>query len=380
MIKRYPVILLLIFFLLKLTDAAAEKQSRPILFYHEKSSAPELKELVNSYDYRKYISSGKDEFRKMILLKNWVYKKISYNFKARDKSLRNALKILHSSKYGEHFVCANLAAVFMQSALSLGWTSRYFFFRNSTGDKHATNDVWSNKFNKWIFIDVTWNLHLEKKGVPLSIAEAREQWLKNRGRDLVYVFGAGKERVEYRYSDFPVRRNDSKVWSRHPLDWNWLAYTKEVALVGRNDFFTLGDGDGRNIWDHIYIIKDRHNSEDKKWAFRNKKPVKKIEDMFHKLNHALINIEQRPVIMNDELFTINVLKWKSILKVDLRSSGKKSYTPYFKAFFIRVDDGEWVRGGKSFFWVLKPGLNILRVRIVNTFGVFGPVSIVRIMY
>lgn len=380
MMKRYPVILLLIFFLLKLTDAAAEKQSRPILFFHEKSSAPELKELVNSYDYREYISSGKDEFQKMILLKNWVYKKIRYDYKASDRSLRNAMKVLKGSKYGEPFICTSLAAVFMQSALSLGWTSRYFFLRKRAGNVHASNDVWSNKYNKWIFIDVTWNLHLKKRGIPLSIAEARDEWLKNRGRDLVYVFGAGKERVEYRHRDFPVRRNDSSVWNRHPLNRNWLAYMEEVALVGRNNFFTRGDGDGRNIWDNIYIIKDRYNSGDKKWAFRNKKAVNKIEDMFHMLNHALINIEQRPVIMNDELFTINVLKWKSILKVELSSSGKKSYTPYFKGFIIRVDDGEWGRGSKSFFWVLKPGLNILRVRIVNTFGVFGPVSTVRIMY
>ncbi len=378
--KRYSLILLLIFFLLKLAGAAAEKQSKPIIFFHEKSSAPELKELVNSYDYREYISGGKDEFQKMILLKNWVYKKISYDFKAKDQTLRNALKVLSSSKYGEHFLCTNLAAVFMQSALSLGWTSRYFFLRKSSGNEHATNDVWSNKFNKWVFIDATWNLHLEKKGIPLSIAEAREEWFKNRGRELVYVFGAGRERIEYRYADFPVRRKDSRVWSRYPLDRSWLAYLEEVALVGRNDFFTRGDGDGRNIWDHIYIIKDRHNSGDTKWAFRKRKAVKKIEDMFHMLNHALINIEQRPVIMNDELFTINVLKWKSILKVELSSSGSRSYTPYFKGFFIRVDDGEWVRGGESFFWVLKPGLNILRVRIVNTFGVFGPVSTVRIMY
>lgn len=354
--------------------AFTEKQMKPIVFYHEESDTPQLKKLLKSYDYREYISAGKDEFRKMILLKHWVYKSIDYDFKAEDKTLRNAIKILNGSKNGQSFLCTSLSALFMQCALSMGWTSRYFFLRKSTGQEHATNDLWSNQYKKWVFVNVTWNLHLEKDRIPLSIAEARTEWFKNRGRDLIYVFGAGKERVEYTYIDFPVKRKESRVWKRFPLDKKWLGYMEQVALVGRNDFFTHRDGDGRNIWDHIYIIKDRYNSEDKKWAFRNRQPVNNIRDMFHKLNNAIINIEGWSLVRNDKF----VVKWNKVIRIKLKSTGKNTYTPYFSKYMVSINDGKWIETGKRFKWMLKPGLNSLRVRIVNSFGVKGPVSSVTI--
>jgi hypothetical protein len=372
--KFFKYIPLFCFFMFILADARAEKQLKPIVFYYEESDTPQLKELINSYNYKEYISTGKDEFQKMARLKNWVYKNMRYDFSARNQNLRNALKILHSSKNGQPFLCTNLSAVFMQSALSLGWTSRYFFLRKSTGQEHASNDVWSNQYSKWVFMDVTWNLHLEKNGVPLSIAEARSEWFRNRGKDLVYVFGAGKERVEYTSINFPVKRRDSKVWSRFPLDRKWLGYMAQVALVGRNNFFTYRDGDGRNIWDHIYIIKDRHNSGDKKWAFRNRPPVKSTEDMFHKLNFAIINIDGWVLVRNDKF----VIKWNKVLGIRLESSGKYSYTPYFRKFMVSVNNGKWIETGKKFKWMLKPGINLLRVRIVNSFGANGPISSVKI--
>ncbi len=363
------------FFLISmLADAGAEEQLKPIVFYYEKSDIPQLRELLDSYNYKKYISAGKNEFQKMALLKNWVYKNISYDYRTNNQTLRNALKVLHGSENGQPFLCTNFAAVFMQSAISLGWTSRYFFLRKRTGQEHATNDLWSNQYGKWIFMDATWNLHLEKNGIPLSIAEARKEWFKNRGKDLVYVFGAGKERVEYTSINFPVKRRDSSVWSRFPLDRNWLGYMEQVALVGRNNFFTYRDGDGRNIWDHVYIIKDRYNSNDRKWAFRNRKPVNSIEDMFHKLNYAIINIEGWVLVRSD---TVGV-KWNRVVRVRVKSSGKNSYTPYFSKFIVSINNGKWIETDSRFKWMLKSGMNILKVRIINKFGVAGPISSVRI--
>jgi hypothetical protein len=372
--KKPTYLLLLSIFIFSHADANAEEQTKPIVYYHEESNTPELKELLESYNYREYISAGKDEFQKMALLKNWVYKNIRYSFSAKDQSLRNSLKILQGAKFGQPFLCTNLSAVFMQSALSLGWTSRYFFLRKPSGPEHATNDIWSNQHGKWVFMDTTWNLHLEKNGIPLSIAEARSEWFKNRGRDLVYVFGAGKERVEYTYINFPVKRRDSRVWSRLPLDRKWLGYLEQVALVGRNNFFTYRNGEGRNIWDHIYIIKDRHNSGDRKWPFRKRKPVKSLDEMFHKLNYAIINIEGWILVRNDKY----VVKWSRVINIKLKSWGKNSYTPNFSKFMVSIDEGKWFETNERLKWILKPGMNKLSVRVINSHGVKGPISSLKI--
>ena len=57
----------------------------------------------------------------MCRLKDWVFRKIKFG-KSHDAGLRNAVKILRLTDEGKEFYCTNGSAVFMQCALSLGWT------------------------------------------------------------------------------------------------------------------------------------------------------------------------------------------------------------------------------------------------------------------
>ncbi len=75
--------------------------------------------------------------------------------------------------------------------------------------------------------------------------------------------------MAYSSKNFPVRRDDSELWRRMPLSEKWLAYTLEIAVVGRNDFFSHADGSGRDIWSDIYILKDKYNRKDRRWPFRH---------------------------------------------------------------------------------------------------------------
>ena len=49
-------------------------------------------------------------------------------------------------------------------------------------------------------------------------------------------------------------------------------------------------------------------------------------------------------------------------------------TPNFSVFQVRFDEAPWVETACRFDWELHPGLNVMRVRSVNTCGREGIVS------
>lgn len=346
---------------------AADVQSSPILFYHESSDRPGIKNLVEEFQYDRFILDGMDEYGRMTLLKDWVYSRIPYDLNYIDSELRDARLILRRARNRDSFLCTNLSAVYLQCAVSLGWTVRYIFLRKSTGEEHAANDIWSNQFRKWIYIDTSWNIHVEKQGVPLSLYEIRIEWTRNKGRDLIFVYGAGATMKKYSIHQLPVTRQESKIWSYLPLNRGWLDYTYEVAVVGRNDFFSCVERNcSGEIWDPMYIILDRLNRHDRGWAFRDRKRVSSLRQLFHDINRVDISIEGRS---GKRWFTP-----RRSVEVSLDAFGKNNFTPNLEGFLVRVNGGQWKTAGDRFVCVLPPGDNIVRARVVNRFGVLGPVS------
>jgi hypothetical protein len=260
---------------------------------------------------------------------------------------------------GASFHCTHFAAIYMQTAVSMGWTSRYLFVRNTEREEHATNEIWSNEWAKWIFIDVTWNLHIEKDGVPLSGLEIRKEWLANGGEDLVYVFGAGEDEIRYTAADFPVERDDNNAWSWWPIDEIFMTYTYQMAFVTRNDFFSHSDGSGADIWDRIVVLKDSVNGGDKGWSLRDRPNIQDMRALYHDVNRvdiAACELDNRTVMLKLDAF------------------GPYNDSPNFETYLVRVGDGEWE---------VSDGMVTLRgrerkvpvqARIRNKFGVLGPVT------
>ena len=150
--------------------AAADVQKEPVLFYHESSEEPRLEALLQEFDFSEYSSAGLTEFEQMILLKDWVYRHIPYELNYGDSELRDSINILRRAKKGDAFLCTTMSTVFLQCAVSMGWTPRHIFLRKPTKEEHAGNDIWSNQYRKWVYIDgATWNIHFEKQGMPLGV-------------------------------------------------------------------------------------------------------------------------------------------------------------------------------------------------------------------
>ena len=336
-----------------------ERQWQPLRFIHESHETPGLAQLRSEFDFDEYALRGTSELGQMLLLKNWVFENVDFKHNYPLGNLRNALEILRLERSGATFHCSHFAAVYMQCAVSMGWTARYFFLRNVKEEEHAVNEVWSNQLGKWIFVDVTWNVHIEKGGVPLSILEIRNEWIRNGGRDVVYVFGAGENEARYTHEDFPVERSDNNAWIWWPLDEIFITYTWEIALIGRNDFFSGRVGEGEGFWDLIYIVRDSLNDWDTGWSLRGRTDVDDMRALYHDVNR--VDIHASPA---DE----------HTLAVHLDAFGPYNYSPNFQGFEIRLNGGAWKSADADFTWELNRRRNLLEARMRNRFGVSGPVT------
>ncbi|MBP7735552.1 MAG: transglutaminase domain-containing protein [Spirochaetes bacterium] len=345
---------------------ASDKQTVPLVFHHESSEEPRVEQLLREFDFSSQVSAGLTEFQEMALLKNWVYSHIPYDLNYADSELRDSIRILRRAAKGEAFICTTISTVFLQTAVSMGWTPRQIILRKPTGDEHAGNDIWSNQYRKWVYIDPTWNIHVERRGVPLSISEIRREWLKNNGHDIVYVFGAGKNEKRYTTADLPVRRKDSKIWSLIPLDRSWLSYSNEIAVLGRNDFFSCCNPNGANAWDPMYVMIMKRSWKDRFKTFFSKSSGYSSTALFYDLNRVDIRIEGKGDGKQGP--------GRKAVEVRLNAFGGNAYTPNFMEYLITLNGSDWKVTGDRFTWKLEPGENVVRARVMNRFGVVGPIA------
>jgi hypothetical protein len=122
---------------------------------------------------------------------------------------RGALEVLGAIDEGHRFFCAQYGQVLVSAAASLGWVDRLLALRRHQGanrvggsTEHTTTEIWSNQYRKWVMLDPTSNLHVERDGVPLNAWEIRQEWFYREGKDLVFV--VGQDRKRYRKAELPI--------------------------------------------------------------------------------------------------------------------------------------------------------------------------------
>jgi hypothetical protein len=353
MIKK--TVAALLFILVAGGLAANERQMRPYRFTHESFNSQQLVKLRATADFIKYVSAGRTEYEKMLLLKDWVYSNLKYSFESPVPELLDSLEIMKLRDDGTTFLCVSYAALYLQCSLSLGWTARYIFLRSPSNKQHAAVDVWSNQYKKWIYMDPTWNMSVEEKGVPMSILEIRQRWLNKKFSSMRFVFSGGEKAKRFKNSKFPFRGGNSELWRKRPVDTVWLSYVNEVSVVDRNDLFNFTSPD---IYPDVYVIKDK----------RNQKAVKKRQHIPAKALFAPCNMPS---------YAINKIKDDPInMEIKLTYNTKKSFTPSFDHFEIENED-KWITSDSKF---VAPKIQLrtgIKMRAVNVLGVAGPVVVIK---
>ncbi len=310
---------------------------------------PKLKELRERYKLDEVIAPGKNEFDRQVLLMDWTHRQFK-KFGRPSASPKGALEILRDIEQGHTFFCAHYAKVFVSSAASLGWVDRELALRRHQGTatggstEHSSTEIWSNQYRKWVMLDPTSNMYLEKDSVPLNAFEIRQEWFYHEGKALVFVIG--KERKRYKKTDLPIFLKRFAGFGDLVVSPDELDKYGFTAYIPNTDFMDAGEDYAK-----MFIVKDKL-CEGTRWHERTV-PANPAVDPYFPIGQAALSLRADA----------------GAIIVSL-----KTMTPNFKRYEVQIDGGGWESSKDHFVWSVHPGPNRLEVRTVNQFGVHGPIS------
>jgi hypothetical protein len=319
-------------------------------FHFDTFENPKLRELRERYHLDEVVAPGRDEFDRQVLLMDWTHRQFQ-KFGQPSAKVRGALEILDAVGKGNTFFCAQYADTLVSCAASLGWVDRPLALRRHQGvnkaggsTEHSVTEIWSNQYRKWVMLDPTSNMFLEKDGVPLDAYEIRQEWFYHDGAGLVFV--VGKERKTYRRADLPI------FLQRFPGFGDLTVEPDELDKYGFTGFVPNTNlMDAGPDWGHMFIIKD-HLCDGTQWHIRPV-PEHPATDPYFPIDQAALSLRVAGGKIEASLRTL---------------------TPNFKTFEAQRDGGAWEPIADHFTWSVHPGANHLAVRSVNQFGVTGPLS------
>ena len=320
-------------------------------FTFDRFDNPKLKELREKYKLDEVVAPGKDEFDRQVLLLDWTHRQFK-KFGRPSANPRGALEILKNVEEGHTFFCAQYGHTFCSAAASLGWVDRTLALRRhrdypgAGSPEHTSTEIWSNQHRKWIMVDPTANMFVEKDGVPLNAYEIRTEWFTREGKDL--VFSIGKERKKHRKADLPIFLGRFSGFGDLTVPANEMEKYGFTAYIPNTNLMDAGPDYGK-----MFIVKDAL-CEGTKWHERTT-PANPAVDCYFPIGQAAMSLSPSG----------------GGVKVELRT-----LTPNFKEYRLQIDGGGWKTAEASFVWTLRAGSNRLEARTVNQFGVEGPVSTV----
>ncbi len=320
-------------------------------FRFDSSNNSKLKELREHYHLEAVVAPGKDEFAQQIQLLDWVHRRFK-KFGRPSTPAKGALQVLQGIDDGHSFFCTQYGEVMVSAAASLGWVDRPLALRRHQGvnknggsTEHTTTEIWSNQYRKWVMLDPTSNLYLEKDGVPLNAWEIRQEWFYEDGRNLVFV--VGKERKRYRKADLPIFLEHFDGFGDLTMDPDELDKYGFIGYIPNTDLMDAGYDYGAMV-----ITKDAL-CNGTSWHTRDL-PAHPAVDTYFPIGQAALRLSTDGGQVN---------------------AGLKTLTPNFQRFETRQDEGEWKPSTGAFLWNVHPGANRLEARTRNAFGVTGPVSL-----
>jgi hypothetical protein len=319
-------------------------------FRFESFTNPKLAELRTRHGLAAVVAPGQDEFAQQILLMDWTHRQFR-KFGSPSAPAQGALEILKGVEDGQTFFCAQYAQVLVSAAASLGWVDRPLALRRHQGvnrvggsTEHSTTEIWSNQHRKWVMLDPTSNLYVEKAGVPLNAVEIRQEWFYRGGTNLVFVVGAKGKR--YRKADLPVFLQRFAGFGDLTFEPDEPDKYGFIGFIPNTDLMNAG-------YDYagMFIVQDAL-CDGTKWHARTVPRDPAVEPYFP-LGQAALGLQTDGSELRATLQTL---------------------TPNFDRFEVRFDGGAWTPSNAGFAWPLRAGTNRLEARVRNLFGVVGPVA------
>jgi hypothetical protein len=338
-----------------------------------------LKEYRKRFELDRVVEGAKTEFEAQLRLMRWAYEipikgldRLAWNYYDLPELRRDAQGniVLQKDYTGRrrdgHCLYCNLTLI--GACLAMGYPARWVNIATRTTYGHEVTEVWSNDFNKWIFLDATRDYYIydPDTGIPMNLIE-----INSRLREIM------PRPVNWEYPIRWVIPSDS------------LAYNVRIAFREGNNRFSIYDV---SQGPHLLLFKGQlHTPTRNDFASRPWPVPWRISsnwggnlfygyynDTFPRKREYQLHTD-RPVDFNYPLnqseLTVSETELPGLLRVDIDTE-----TPCFDTFLVQFDRGEWKENlSSSLEWMLHEGLNSLRVKVRNSAGVTGPESMVSVV-
>jgi hypothetical protein len=325
---------------------------------YENYATPRLAQLVARERLAAVVAGAPSVFEAMLRLKDWVAAQFPVGTPSPYPPW-DALVILDWIRAGyTGGFCAQYAQVFLQSLAAFGIPARYL--EVGTADNpfaHYTTEVWSNDFNKWVLLDVNFNSHFERDGIPMSALDLRDALFDDTLPAVDVVLGAVREGHPSPL-DWPKRTAELVYYMRYHLNANHLSAPGEPVFDRFGDMVEWLDGRGvpwesspiPSVFPHVpptaAVTGDRRLVE---WA----------------PNQIWIT-PRRTGVMQVTLDVEHSMLRPSHVEYRVRGAGG--------------DAGAWrTSAASTVVWQVGAADRILEMRGVNDKGIPGPVSSVKIV-
>jgi hypothetical protein len=334
------------------------KYRKNVAFDHPEDLADtKFESLKVKYQLDTIFHGEQDEFKRILLLRDWIKRTISINdYSDPYPGGGSAEGILDAALKGQGFHCGHYMVVQNAIMNSYGYVTRCL--GSGPGVKgadghHGMNEIWLNGKQKWFLSDAKYNHHFEKNGVPLSALEVRDEYLRNRAADIVMVKGADRKPIE---SDGLADEN-GKILNKTRADfaqwYTWLEWDKSNnRYTGGPDF-----GTRLNMYEDDYSRSHTWLWDGKThWAF----------------NTAHVDfLDSREAIE----WTPNTVQVQVAVTGDSAKFNLASSTPNLKQYEMKESsDGQWRKCDSVFALNLEKMKYELVFRAVNLANVSGPES------
>jgi hypothetical protein len=333
--------------------------------------SPRIWKLREKYGLDAVVEGEKDEFKRILLLRNWIYSNVEKSDNAPDYAREDALAILDLAFKGGRFHCTHTSLLGHAVLNSYGYPARRLGCGQglkSDGTHHGMNEVWVNSLCKWVLVDAEYDCHYEKDGVPLSALEIRDEVWKDGAKSVTLVMGPQRtptevDTVNRKWADPCVYR-----WCSWEPDTNrftaFPAYTRLSLIMYDDEIFR------NNTW---YRGGDRPH-----WAYNTPHLItttlRESIEWTPNVIRADIKIRNNAEILNSRISSGRgeMKAYESQINGDSAVVFLVSFTPNFKTYQLKKGDGQWVDCDEVVEIRLKKELNRFAFRTVNLFGVAGP--------
>ncbi|MBN2317180.1 MAG: transglutaminase domain-containing protein [Sedimentisphaerales bacterium] len=309
--------------------------------------SPRVRELRSRYELDEVVAGEKDEWKRILLLRHWIRSNIEIENHNPTQTRGDTFAILDAALKGGKFHCTHFSIVQHAVLNSYGYVTRRLGCGpglKDDGGHHGVNEVWVNKFCKWVLIDAKYDAHFEKNGIPLSALDIRDEIWRDGAKSVVRIVGPGCKPM----------KPDPKTgkWETRPDTYRWCSWETDT---NRFTMFPAGNTSTLVMLDDEIFRKNTWYRDGKPhWAYNTP---------------YLIATTRRDWIE----WTPNVITSKVNIEGDKAHVFLSSCTPNFRSFQKMDDDGTWRDCDEQIELSLDRQVrNRFQFRTINLFGVAGP--------